>query len=102
MLKKLLDNDVKNAKKLSDKIKEVYPFYITHDLSKAKKWIKDMSKGSTRCGLLASSNAGRLKAEGIFVKNEIDVANWFLGDKDDVRSSSFLEDVVSEFDIQGL
>lgn len=101
-VKKLLDNDIENAKKLSDKIKKVYPFYITRDLSKAKKWVKDMCKGNTKCGLLASSNAGRLKAEGVFVKNEVDVRNWFLGDKDDVRSGSFLEDVVSEFDIQGL
>lgn len=43
-----------------------------------------------------------MKPEGIFVKNEINVANWFLNGKDDVRSSYYLEDVVSEFDIQGL
>lgn len=44
----------------------------------------------------------RLKPESIFVKNEISVANWFLNGKDDVRSSYALEDVVTEFDIQGL
>ena len=38
----------------------------------------------------------------IFVKNEVSVENWFLNGKDDVRSSYYLEDVVSEFDIQGL
>lgn len=32
----------------------------------------------------------------------LSVANWFLNGKDDVRSSYYLEDVVSEFDIQGL
>lgn len=37
-----------------------------------------------------------------FVENEINVANWFLNGKDDVRSSYSLEDVVTEFDIQGL
>ena len=36
------------------------------------------------------------------MKNEINVANWFLNQKNDVRSSYFLEDVVTEFDIQGL
>lgn len=51
---------------------------------------------------MASSGALRLKPEGIFVKNEISVANWFLNSKDDVRSSYALEDVVTEFDIQGL
>lgn len=58
--------------------------------------------GSQKFGLLASSGALRLKPEGIFVKNNIDVCNWFLNDKDDVRSCYALEDVVTEFDIQGL
>ena len=31
-----------------------------------------------------------------------DIVNWFLADKNDVRSSLFLEDVATEFDIQGL
>lgn len=62
----------------------------------------EQCQGTTRYGLLASSGALRLKPEGIFVKNEVLVANWFLNGKDDVRSSYYLEDVVSEFDIQGL
>lgn len=64
--------------------------------------MRDHCQGTTRYGLLASSGALRLKPEGIFVKNEISVANWFLNGKDDVRSSYMLEDVVTEFDIQGL
>ena len=36
------------------------------------------------------------------MKNEITVANWFLNERDDVRSSYMFEDVVTEFDIQGL
>ena len=64
--------------------------------------MKAHCQGTTRYGLLASSGALRLKPEGIFVKNDISVANWFLNGKDDVRSSYMLEDVVSEFDIQGL
>ena len=43
-----------------------------------------------------------MKPEGIFVKNDISVPNWFLNGKDDVRSCYYLEDVVTEFDIQGL
>lgn len=53
-------------------------------------------------GLLASSNGIRLKAEGIFVKNKIDPAKWFLSGADDIRSAEFLEDVATEFDVQGL
>lgn len=75
---------------------------LTRDLNKAKEWVRSQCQGTTRYGLLASSGALRLKSEGIFVKNEISVANWFLNGKDDVRSSYYLEDVVSEFDIQGL
>lgn len=101
-VKALLDVDVLNAKKLLNSIENKYPIVITRDLEKAKSWVKNKSKGSTRYGLIASSGALRLKPEGIFVKNKISVSNWFLNDKDDIRSSYALEDVVTEFDIQGL
>jgi DUF2075 family protein len=52
--------------------------------------------------LVASSNALRLKPTGIHVKVKIDPSVWFLADKTDVRSSFALEDVATEFDIQGL
>lgn len=101
-VKAVLDADTDEAKKLYQRIKEKYPIVITRDLNKAKDWVRDHCQGTTRYGLLASSGALRLKPEGIFVKNEISVANWFLNGKDDVRSSYMLEDVVTEFDIQGL
>lgn len=53
-------------------------------------------------GVIASSGGARLKPDGIFVKNKISAADWFLNDPDDVRSCHFLEDVATEFDIQGL
>lgn len=34
--------------------------------------------------------------------DKIDATNWFLNAKDDVRSSYYLEDPATEFDIQGL
>ena len=97
----LLDMD-EQAKSLWKKIKSNYPIVLTRDLQKAKAWVKAQAKGSERYGLVASSGARRLKALGVHVKNEIDVANWFLNPKDDVRSSYFLEDVATEFDVQGL
>lgn len=102
LIKAILDVDIENAKVLYNEIKDKYPILLTRNLKEAKEWVKLHSHGSTRYGLLASSGALRLKPEGIFVKNEIDVANWFLNPKDDVRSSYYLEDVVTEFDIQGL
>ena len=101
-VKAVLDVDTDAAKELYSRIKDKYPIVLTRDLNKAKKWVREQSLGTTRYGLLASSGALRLKPEGIFVKNEVSVANWFLNGKDDVRSSYYLEDVVSEFDIQGL
>lgn len=101
-VKAVLDVDTDAAKELYSRIKDKYPIVLTRALNKAKKWVREQSLGTTRYGLLASSGALRLKPEGIFVKNEVSVANWFLNGKDDVRSSYYLEDVVSEFDIQGL
>lgn len=40
--------------------------------------------------------------EGINVHEKIAATTWFLNDKDDVRSSYYLEDPATEFDIQGL
>ncbi len=101
-VKAVLDVDTEQAKILYQRIKDKYPIRLTRDLNAAKQWVREQCQGTTRYGLLASSGALRLKPEGIFVKNEISVANWFLNGKDDVRSSYYLEDVVSEFDIQGL
>lgn len=101
-VKAVLDAETDEAKRLYQQIKDKYPIVLTRDLDKAKAWVKERCQGTTRYGLMASSGALRLKPEGIFVKNEISVANWFLNGKDDVRSSYMLEDVVTEFDIQGL
>ena len=101
-VKAILDVDTERAKELYQRIKDKYPVRLTRDLNTAKNWVREQCHGTTRYGMLASSGALRLKPDGIFVKNEINVANYFLNGKDDVRSSYYLEDVVSEFDIQGL
>ena len=101
-VKALLDVDVDAAKAYYRNIKDKYPILLTRNLVEAKKWVKEQCQGTTRYGLIASSGGLRLKPFGIFVKNDVSIANWFLNGKDDVRSSYYLEDVVSEFDIQGL
>jgi len=61
------------------------------------------AKGTERYGIIASSGARRLRPYGIWVQSKIDsAANWFLNDMEDVRSSYFLEEAATEFDIQGL
>ena len=101
-VKAILDVETERARELYQRIKDKYPIRLTRDLNTAKEWVRGQCQGTTRYGMLASSGALRLKPEGIFVKNEVSVASWFLNGKDDVRSSYYLEDVVSEFDIQGL
>lgn len=101
-MKALLDIDVTTAKTLYKQFKSNYPIVMTRDLSKAKLWVKTQAKGSQRYGLTASSGAKRLRKYGVWVQNKIDATNWFLNGKDDVRSSFYLEETATEFDIQGL
>ncbi|MCC7299977.1 MAG: DUF2075 domain-containing protein, partial [Verrucomicrobia bacterium] len=59
-------------------------------------------RGTERYGIVVSSQAERLKPHAIDVKSPMNPIHWFLADKDDVRSSYYLEDVATEFHIQGL
>ena len=102
LIKQILDLNVDDAKSTLAKIDSNYPIVITRDLSKAKKWLKQKARGSERYGIVVSSQAERLKPECIFVKSPMDPVHWFLDDKNDVRSSYYLEDVATEFDVQGL
>ncbi len=79
-----------------------YPIFRTRSLADARQWLRDKRRVNERSGLLASSNGLRLKPEGIFVKTKIDGPVWFLNPAQDVRASSALEDVATEFDVQGL
>ena len=98
----VLENKSNKAKDIYDSIKDNYPIFLTRNLSVAKKWLIQKAKGTERIGIVASSGGRRLRADGIDVKNEIEPANWFLNGKDDVRSSYYLEEIATEFDIQGL
>lgn len=79
-----------------------FPLFITRDLNCARIWLRQHARGQERAGLLASSNAARLKPHGVFVKAKIEPAKWFLAPGEDVRSSGALEDAGTEFDVQGL
>ncbi len=83
-------------------IADRYPIWLTRDLNQARQWLRETARGSERYGLVASSGAYRLRPEGLHVKAAIDAPTWFLNDRDDVRSSYYLEEVATEFDVQGL
>ena len=97
----IIAGNISKALELKETISD-YPVCITRSLSTAKAWLKSNARGSERYGLVAEANAIRLKPDGVFVKSEIDPANWFLAEKDDVRSSYYLEDVATEYAVQGL
>lgn len=101
-VKELLDIEIEAAKKTLVKISEHYPIVLTRDKKKAMDWLRRQARGSERYGIVVSSQAERLKPLAINVKAEVNPIHWFLNDRSDVRSSFYLEDVATEFHIQGL
>jgi hypothetical protein len=91
---------------------------ITRSLSAARLWLTTNRRGKTRSGLTASAYAARLRADGLEPDFEFhrgfDREHWFLDLADcesdscdhkycnDVRASSKLEVVATQFEIQGL
>lgn len=102
LVQAILDGDATKAQHIYSQVIESYPIVLTRNLERAKSWLKQQAKGTERYGMVASSGARRLKAEGIDVKNKITPSDWFLNSTIDVRSSYYLEDVATEFDVQGL
>jgi len=102
LVKQLLDLKLDDAQNTLANVEGKYPIVITRDLIKAKQWLKAQARGSERYGIVVSSQAQRLKPHAIDVKSPVDPIHWFLDGKEDVRSSYYLEDVVTEFQVQGL
>jgi hypothetical protein len=98
----IIDNEPEAARVTYKTIEAAYPIYLTRDLAATKAWLRRQARGTERFGLVASSGAQRLRPEGIHIKAKIEPVNWFLNDRADVRSSYYLEDVASEFAVQGL
>ena len=101
-VKAVLDCDTRSAQVLLGEIGSRYPIAVTRDLAQAKSWIRARARGSERYGLVASSHAQRLKPHAIDVRVNVDPVQWFLNDRHDTRSSYYLEDAATEFQVQGL
>jgi hypothetical protein len=101
-VKALLDVDQDRARGLLGALLANYPITLTRDLEAARQWTRSKARGSERYGLVASSGAQRLKPYAVDVRVEINPVHWFLNDADDTRSSYYLEDAATEYQIQGL
>lgn len=101
-VKRALDCDADGAREELLALGDHYPIVLTRDLDAAKQWVRSHARGNERYGLVASSQAERLKPHAIHVKVKVNPIHWFLNDADDTRSSFYLEDAATEFDIQGL
>jgi hypothetical protein len=101
-VKAVLDSDEARARDLLEHVLMRYPIILTRDRIAARRWVREQARGSERYGLLASSQAQRLKAYCIDVRVNVDPVKYFLANRNDTRSSYYLEDAATEFQTQGL
>ena len=98
----LIDNQPSLAREVLQDVQERFPIVLTRDIDGARAWLKGKARGSELYGLIASSGAHRLKPEGLNIKAKVNPPEWFLNGREDVRSCHYLEDIATEFDVQGL
>jgi hypothetical protein len=101
-VKALLDCNVDEARTTFAELVSRYPIFVSRDLARAKDWLRDRARGTERYGLVASSKAQRLKPDAIDIRVDVNPIHWFLADRSDTRSSYYLEDAATEFQVQGL
>lgn len=102
LVKQILDLETDAARRTLREVNEKYPIRLTRDLRTANDWLRRQARGSERYGIVASSQAQRLKPHAIDIRTPLNPIHWFLHGKDDVRSSYYLEDAATEFHVQGL
>jgi hypothetical protein len=101
-VKAVLDCESAQARVILRSFEERFPIVLTRNLDAAKQWVRSKTRGTERVGMVTSSAAYRMKPHAIDVRVEIDPVHWFLNDAPDPRSSTFLEDAATEFQVQGL
>jgi hypothetical protein len=101
-VKAVLDCDIHTARCFFSDISVQYPIVLSRDIDRAREWTRQRARGTERFGLLASSKAQRLKPHAIDIRVNVDPVHWFLNGPSDTRSSYYLEDAATEFQVQGL
>jgi hypothetical protein len=95
------------AKEAQDHARHGVPFYLTRSLEEMRQGLRLRARGQRRAGLVCSTGARRLVADGIWPDfPHLDaqaIANWFLKSfPADVRASDALEMPATQFACQGL
>jgi hypothetical protein len=99
----VLDGNASEAHKLARTLDaNASTIWLTRSLSVARQWIRERTASSERAGIIASGQARRLAAEGLFVDYKPDITTWMLAPSTDIRSSNALETVQNQYQIQGL
>lgn len=100
----VLVGDSSKAREIASKI--AYPIKLTRSLVVARAWLKQITRGQRRCGLVANSGARRLRADGLGevlnATDGMDIAHWYLNPPGDIRASYSLEVPANEYTCQGL
>jgi hypothetical protein len=96
----VLRNDVSEAARIAKGAPNL-PYFLTRSLDSMRANLRRYCRGNRRAGLIASSGAKRLRAEGLGVQAE-GIEDWFLNSWPDVRASEALETYATEYDCQGL
>jgi DUF2075 family protein len=101
----VLAGDAGAARTITDTFTE-FRVELTRDIGVARQRLREFTDDDQRIGLLASSGAKRLRAEGIEVlkqfRDALNWPKWFLADARDNDSSNSLEVAATEFECQGL
>jgi hypothetical protein len=99
----VLADDPASAASIASQLQlENHTVWLTRDLQSARNWVNSQRLGEATAGLVASGQARRLAAEGLFVDYKPSVAKWMLSGPTDIRSSSMLETVQNQYQVQGL
>ncbi len=100
----LLEGDADRAASIG--VTARFPIFLSRDLNETRLKLREQRIGVNRYGLVGSSGASRLRAEGLEPSStfhaEYPWEHWYLADETDVRSSYRCEVFATEFEIQGL
>jgi len=85
-------------------IEKGYPIFLTRDINKARAWLRKQARGTQQTGILVTKVAARFKPQAVNVlaQGDENAVHWFLEDKNDIRSSNYLEEAATEIQVQGL